>query len=242
VEFFTHQIVDLFSPSNFLNTNPEALRRAVETEGSSLVVGLENLVRDIEKNEGDLLVTLSDPNAFIVGKDLATTEGSVVFRNRMFELIQYAPKTDKVHKTPLVIFPPWINKFYIMDLTEKNSLIKWIVDQGFTLFVVSWVNPDSSHSDVSLDTYVDEGFLTAIEEVKKITGEDQVNTVGYCIGGTTLSAVLALMAKRKDKSVRSATFFTTLTDFSDPGEMQVFLDNDFVDGIEREVAEKGYLH
>ena len=242
VEFFTHQIVDLFSPSNFLNTNPEALRRAVETEGDSLVVGLENLVRDIEKNEGELLVTLSDPEAFTIGKDLATTEGSVVFRNRMFELIQYAPKTDKVHKTPLVIFPPWINKFYIMDLTEKNSLIKWIVDQGFTLFVVSWVNPDSSHSDVSLDTYVDEGFLTAIEEVKKITGEDQVNAVGYCIGGTTLSAVLAVMAKRKDKSVRSATFFTTLTDFSDPGEMQVFLDDDFVDGIEREVAEKGYLH
>ncbi len=242
VEFFTHQIVDLFSPANFLNTNPEALRRAVETEGESLVVGLENLVRDIEKNEGDLLVTLSDPEAFTVGKDLATTPGSVVFRNRMFELIQYAPTTEKVHKTPLVIFPPWINKFYIMDLTEKNSLIKWIVDQGFTLFVVSWVNPDSRHADVSLDTYVEEGYLTAIEEAKKITGEKQVNAVGYCIGGTTLSATLALMTKRKDKSVRSATFFTTLSDFSDPGEMTVFLDNDFVDGIEREVAEKGYLH
>ncbi len=241
VEFFTHQIVDLFSPANFLNTNPEALRRAVETEGESLVVGLENLVNDIEKNQGDLLVTLSDPDAFVVGKNLATTEGSVVFRNRMFELIQYAPKTEKVYKTPLVIFPPWINKFYIMDLTEKNSLINWIVEQGFTLFVVSWVNPDASHSDVSLDTYVEEGYLTAIEEVKKITGEPQVNAVGYCIGGTTLSATLALMTKRKDKSVRSATFFTTLTDFSDPGEMQVFLDDDFVDGIEREVAEKGFL-
>lgn len=242
VEFFTHQIVDLFSPANFLNTNPEALRRAVETEGESLVIGLENLVRDIERNDGDLLVTLSDPEAFKVGKDLATTEGSVVFRNRMFELIQYAPKTEKVHKTPLVIFPPWINKFYVMDLTQKNSLINWIVEQGFTLFMVSWVNPDESHADVTLDTYVEEGFLKAIEEAKKITGEKQVNTVGYCIGGTTLSATLALLNKRKDKSVRSATFFTTLVDFSDPGEMAVFLDDDFVDGIEREVAEKGYLH
>ncbi len=242
VEFFAHQIVDLFSPTNFLNTNPEALRRAVETEGESLVQGLENLISDLERNQGDLLVTLSDPEAFKVGSDLATSEGKVVFRNRMFELIQYTPKTEQVHRTPLVIFPPWINKFYILDLKPQNSLIKWIVEQGYTLFVVSWVNPDASYAEVTLDTYVEEGFLTAIEQIKQVTGEKQVNAIGYCIAGTTLAATLALMGKRGDKSVRSATFFTALTDFEDPGEMGVFLENDFVDGIEREVDEKGYLH
>lgn len=242
VSFFASQIIDLLAPTNFLNTNPDALQRAVETEGQSLVDGLENLVADLERNQGDLLVTLSDPDAFVVGRDLAASEGQVVFRNRMLELIQYTPKTEKVHKTPLIIFPPWINKFYIMDLKPKNSLINWIVEQGYTLFIVSWVNPSSEHRDVSLDTYVDEGFLTAINEVKAITGEKQVNAVGYCIAGTTLSATLALMAKRGDKSVRSATFFTTMTDFEDAGEMTVFLDNDFVDGIEREAKEKGYLH
>nr|WP_281825811.1 class I poly(R)-hydroxyalkanoic acid synthase [Jannaschia rubra] len=241
VEFFSQQIVDLFSPTNFLATNPEAMQRAVETEGDSLVRGLENLVRDIEANQGDWLVTLSDPDAFQVGGNIATTEGSVVFRNRMFELIQYAPTTDKVHSVPIVLFPPWINKYYILDLKPQNSLVKWIVDQGYTLFVVSWVNPDESHADVTLGDYVEQGFLTAIEEAKKITDQTQVNAIGYCIGGTTLSATLALMARRGDKSVKSATFFTTLADFEDPGEMGVFLDDDFIDGIEREGRTRGYL-
>ncbi len=241
VEYFSRQIVDMFSPTNFLGTNPDALAKAVETDGQSLVDGLENLVRDLEANEGDLLVTLADKNAFRVGGNLATTDGSVVFRNRMFELIQYAPTTETVHRTPLVIFPPWINKFYILDLKPQNSLIKWIVDQGFTLFVVSWKNPDASYADVGLDTYVEEGYLEAIAHAKAITGEDKVNVTGYCIGGTTLSLTLALMHKRKDTSVRSATFFTTLTDFSDQGEMTVFLTDDFVDGIEKEVKQKGVL-
>ncbi len=242
LEFFSDQILNMMSPANFLGTNPEALTRAVETEGQSLVDGLENLVRDIEANDGELVLTLADKGAFKVGENLATTKGSVVFRNRMFELIQYAPTTDTVFKRPLVIFPPWINKFYILDLKEKNSLIKWIVDQGFTLFVVSWVNPDASYADVGMETYVEEGFLSAIEQVKAITGETKVNAVGYCIAGATLALTLSLMKKRKDASVASATFFTTLTDFSDQGEVGVFLDNDFVDGIEREVTEKGVLH
>ena len=242
VEYFSRQIIDMFSPTNFLGTNPEALARAVETDGQSLVSGLENLVRDLENNEGDLLVTLADKDAFRVGQNLATTPGSVVFRNRMFELIQYAPTTEKVRRIPLVIFPPWINKFYIMDLKPANSLIKWIVDQGYTLFVVSWVNPDASFADVSMETYVEDGYLTAIARVKAITGEARVNVVGYCIAGTTLALTLALMAKRHDTSVKSATFFTTLTDFSDQGEVGVFLNDDFVDGIEREVAAKGILH
>ncbi len=241
ITYFTQQVVDMLSPANFLATNPTALAKAVETEGESLVQGLENLVHDIEKNDGDLIVRLADEDAFEVGKNIATTEGAVVFRNRMFELIQYAPTTAKVHKTPLVIFPPWINKFYILDLKEKNSLIKWIVDQGYTLFVVSWVNPDESYADVGLDTYIEEGFLTALRTAAEISGEKEVNAIGYCIAGTTLSMTIALLKKRKEKLVKSATLFTTMTDFSDQGEFTAFLDHDFVDGIEAEARQKGML-
>lgn len=241
VEYFSRQMIDLMAPTNFLPTNPDALEKAVETDGQSLVQGLENLVRDIETNRGDLLVTLADREAFKVGGNIAVSEGSVVFRNRMFELIQYKPTTEKAHEMPVVIFPPWINKFYIMDLKPANSLIRWIVDQGFTLFVVSWKNPDPSYADVGMDDYVEEGLLTAIREAKAITGQDKVNAVGYCIAGTTLSLTLALMRARGDKSVNSATFFTTLTDFSEPGEVGVFLDNDFVDGIEAQCRQDGIL-
>ena len=241
LEYFSGQLLDLMSPTNFFGTNPEALQKAIETDGQSLVDGLENLVRDLEANDGELVVTLADKDAFKVGENLATTPGSVVFRSRMFELIQYTPTTETVHQTPLLIFPPWINKFYIMDLKAQNSLVRWLVGQGFTLFVVSWVNPDASYADVGMDTYIEEGFLRAIAEVKAITGEKQINVVGYCIGGTTLGLTLALMNKRKDKSVKAATFFTALTDFADQGEFTAFLDDDFIDGIEEEVNEKGIL-
>ena len=241
LDYFARQIVDMLAPTNFLATNPDALERAIETDGQSLVDGLGNLVHDLERNEGELIVRLADETAFRVGENLATTPGEVVFRNRMFELIQYTPSTPEVHETPLLIFPPWINKFYILDLKAQNSLIKWIVDQGFTLFVVSWVNPDPSYNDTTLTDYVEEGFLTAIREVKAICGTPAVNAVGYCIAGTTLSLTLALMEKHGDRSVNSATFFTTLTDFSDQGEMAVFLDDDFVDGLENAAREKGIL-
>jgi polyhydroxyalkanoate synthase len=241
VEYFTRQIVDMMSPTNFLGTNPDALERAVATDGESLVAGLENLVHDIEANNGELLVTLADKRAFRVGENIATTPGSVVYRNKMLELIQYAPTTPTVHETPLLIFPPWINKFYILDLKPQNSLIKWIVDQGFTLFVVSWVNPDASYADVGMDDYIRDGYIRAMAEVRRITGQAQINCVGYCIAGTTLSLTLAHLAKAGDRSVRSATLFTTLTDFSDQGEVGVFLNDDFVDGIERQVAEDGVL-
>ena len=241
LDFFTRQIVDMFSPTNFLGTNPEALERAAETQGQSLVDGLENLVRDLEAGDGELVVSLSDKDAFKVGENLGTTPGDVVYRNRMIELIQYKPTTRQVHEIPVVIFPPWINKFYILDLKAQNSLIKWIVDQGYTLFVVSWVNPDASYAEVGMSDYVEEGYLAAIREAKAICGTKEINAVGYCIAGTTLSLTLALMKKRKDKSVRSATFFTTLSDFADQGEVGVFLSNDFVDGIEEEVTEKGVL-
>jgi polyhydroxyalkanoate synthase subunit PhaC len=241
LDYFSRQILDLMAPTNFLGTNPDALEKAVETNGESLVKGLENLVRDIEANKGDLLVTLADKDAFKVGQNIGTTEGTVVFRNRLIELIQYAPKTDKVHATPLIIFPPWINKFYILDMKPANSMIRWIVEQGFTLFVVSWKNPDATYRDVGMDDYVQDGFLTAIGEVKTITGEDKVNVVGYCIAGTTLALTLGLMRHRGDKSVNAATFFTTMTDFSDSGEVGVYLDDDFVDGIEEQVNRDGVL-
>ncbi|NEY91614.1 class I poly(R)-hydroxyalkanoic acid synthase [Tabrizicola oligotrophica] len=241
VEYFTRQIVDMLSPTNFLGTNPDALEKAIATDGESLVKGLENLVADIEANDGELLVTLSDREAFRLGDNIAATPGSVVFRNRMLELIQYKPTTETVHETPLLVFPPWINKFYVMDLKPVNSLIKWIVDQGYTLFVVSWVNPDASYADVGMDDYIREGYLTAMAEVRRICGVKQINAVGYCIAGTTLGLTLAHLQRAGDQTVKSATFFTTLTDFSDPGEVGVFLADDFVDGIERQCAQDGIL-
>ena len=241
LKFFTHQIVDLMAPTNYLATNPDALEKALETDGQSLIDGLENLIADLEANDGELVVRLADEKAFQVGGNLATTPGDVVYRNRMMELIQYKPVTETVHEIPIVLFPPWINKFYILDLKAQNSLIKWITEQGYTIFVVSWVNPDASYADVGLEDYIQDGFLTAIDEVKSICGTDQVNAIGYCIAGTTLSLTLALMKQLGDRSVKSATFFTALTDFSDQGEFTPFLQDDFIDGIEREVAEEGVL-
>ena len=241
LQYFSRQIIDMMSPTNFLATNPDALERAVQTEGESLIKGLENLISDLEANNGELVVRLADENAFELGRNIATSPGKVVFRNRMFELIQYSPSTETVHATPVVIFPPWINKFYILDLKEQNSLVKWIVDQGHTLFMVSWINPDRSYRDTGMGDYIQDGFMTAIDAVKKITGEDQVNAVGYCIAGTTLALTLSLMKQRGDTSVKSATFFTALTDFSDQGEFQPFLTDDFIDGIEAETKDKGIL-
>ena len=241
LDYFAGQIVDMFSPTNFLATNPDALQKALETEGQSLIDGMENLVRDLEANEGDLVVTLADADAFRVGENLATTPGEVVFRNHLFELIQYAPATEDVHETPVVLFPPWINKFYILDLKPQNSLIRHVVEQGHTLFVVSWINPDPSYAEIGMTDYVEDGYVRAIETVKEICKVRQVNAVGYCIAGTTLAMTLSVLKSRKDKSVKSATFFTTLTDFSDQGEVGVFLDDDFVDGIEAEARAAGVL-
>ena len=241
LRYFTRQIVDMMAPTNFLGTNPDALERAVETDGESLVKGLENLISDLEANNGEMVVRLADESAFELGRNVATTPGKVVFRNRMMELIQYSPSTDTVHETPLLLFPPWINKFYILDLKEQNSFVKWVVDQGYTLFIVSWVNPDASYADVGMEDYVQDGFLTAIDQVKEITGLPKINVVGYCIAGTTLSLTLSLLKQRGDKSIKSATFFTALTDFSDQGEFTPFLQDDFIDGIEAECVEKGLL-
>jgi len=241
LRFFAQQITDMLAPTNFFATNPDALEKAIKTDGESLVKGLENLVADVEANNGEMIVRLVDESAFNVGGNIATAKGEVVYRNRMMELIQYSPTTEKVQELPIVLFPPWINKFYILDLKEKNSLIRWIVDQGYTLFVVSWINPDEAYSDVGLEDYIEEGYMTAMNVAREICGTEQVNAVGYCIAGTTLGLTLALLKKRKKKLVKSATFFTTLTDFSDQGEFTPFLQNDFIDGIEEEIDNKGML-
>ena len=240
VEWLTAQVIDMLAPTNFLATNPDALEKAVETEGESLVRGLENLVRDVEQNAGEMIVSLADRDAFSVGENIATTPGRVVHRTRLYELIQYAPQTDQVHAMPVVIFPPWINKFYILDLKPQNSLIRWIVEQGHTLFVVSWKNPDPSYADTGIEDYV-AAYLEVMDEVLARTGQQRLNAVGYCIAGTTLALTLALMAQRGDERVNSATFFTTLTDFSDQGEFTTFLQDDFMSGIAQEIERHGIL-
>ncbi|WP_227267420.1 PHA/PHB synthase family protein [Roseobacter weihaiensis] len=241
LNYFAKQIIDMMSPTNFLATNPDALEKAIETEGQSLVQGLENLISDLEANKGELVVKLADEDAFKLGHNIATSPGKVVYRNRMMELVQYAPVTEEVYKTPLVIFPPWINKFYILDLKEQNSLVKWLVEQGHTVFIVSWINPDPTYNDIGMEDYIEDGYLAAIREVQEITGEKQINAVGYCIAGTTLALTLSLLKQRGEKPIKSATFFTALTDFSDQGEFTPFLTDDFIDGIEAEIADKGVL-
>ncbi|NVO23307.1 PHA/PHB synthase family protein [Donghicola mangrovi] len=241
LSYFTDQIANLMAPNNFLGSNPEALRRAMETDGESLLKGLENLVADLEANNGELLVKLVDDSAFSVGDNIATAPGQVVLRTKMMELIQYAPTTENVYAIPIVIFPPWINKFYILDLKPQNSLIRWLTEQGYTVFVASWVNPDESLKDAGLEDYITDGFLAAIEAAKEICDQEKVNVVGYCIAGTTLSLTLSYLNQIGDTSVNSATLFTALTDFSDQGEFTPFLQEDFVDGIEVQVGRSGLL-
>ena len=241
LEYFSGQIIDMIAPTNFFGTNPDALEKAFLTKGQSLVQGLENLIRDLEANDGELLVCLANEKAFKVGSDLASTPGKVVFRNRLFELIQYSPSTGTVHRIPLLIFPPWINKYYILDLKPHNSLIRWLVNQGYTLFVVSWVNPDYSYSDVGLEEYIEEGYFQAIAQVKAICNVEKINALGYCIAGTILCLVMSILSKRGDRSINTATLFTTLTDFSNQREFTPFLQNDFVDAIEAEANDKGIL-
>ncbi|WP_028716768.1 class I poly(R)-hydroxyalkanoic acid synthase [Paracoccus sp. J39] len=240
IEWFTRQMIDMMAPTNFLATNPDALEKALETEGESLVKGLENLVRDVEQNSGELIVSLADRDAFRVGENIGTSEGTVVARTRLYELIQYKPTTPQVHEIPLVIFPPWINKFYILDLKPQNSLIKWIVDQGHTLFVVAWKNPDPSYADTGMDDYVS-AYLEVMDRVLDLTDQKKLNVVGYCIAGTTLALTLSLLKQRGDDRVNAATFFTALTDFADQGEFTAYLQEDFVSGIEEEAARTGVL-
>ena len=241
VEFYTRQLIDAWSPSNFVTTNPKVLRETLDSGGENLVRGLEHLVADLQRGRGRLSIAMTDERAFRLGENVAATPGQVIFQNELMQLIQYAPATAEVQRRPLLIIPPWINKFYILDLKPQNSFIKWAVDQGHTLFVISWVNPDERLARKSFDDYMLEGPLAALDAIERATGEREVNVIGYCIGGTLLACTLAWMAKRGDRRVASATFFTALTDFAEAGELKVFIDEDQIRLLEAHVAKKGYL-
>ena len=241
VDFFTRQYIDAMAPSNFALTNPEVLHETVKSGGENLVKGLHNLLGDIERGNGQLKISMTDSKAFELGVNIATTPGKVVFQNDLMQLIQYEPSTKKVYKRPLLIMPPWINKYYILDLREKNSMIKWAVDQGITVFVISWVNPDAALREKSFDDYLIEGPLAALDAIEQATGEKETNVVGYCLGGTLLAALLAYMAVKKDKRIVSATFMTALTDFRASGELNVFIDEKQIESLEKKMNERGYL-
>lgn len=242
VEFYTRQYIDALSPSNFLLTNPEVLRETVNSGGMNLLKGLNNLLEDLSSGNGaQLKVRMTDTSAFKLGGNIATTRGKVVFQNDIMQLIQYEPLTARVHATPLLIIPPWINKFYILDLRENNSFVRWAVGQGHTVFVVSWVNPDGTLAHKRFDDYLTDGSLAALEAVAEITGTPKANVIGYCLGGTLLAATLAWLAARKQNRVASATFFVTMIDFEQSGELEVFIDEQQVSALEKKMEERGYL-
>jgi polyhydroxyalkanoate synthase len=242
VAFFTRQYVDALAPSNFLLTNPQVLRETLSSGGQNLVRGLANLLADIEKGGGELRISMTDESAFQLGRNVATTPGKVVYQNDLMQLIQYQPATEQVYRRPLVIVPPWINKYYILDLRENNSFIRWATQQGHTVFVLSWVNPDARLAQKGFDDYMREGPLAALDAVEKATGERDVNFIGYCLGGTLLGAALAYLAqKNQENRVASATYFVSLLDFSQPGELGVFIDEAQVQSLERKMNERGYL-
>jgi polyhydroxyalkanoate synthase len=242
VEFFTRQYVNALSPSNFVLTNPQVLRETVNSGGQNLIRGLNNLLADIEKGNGELRISMTDESAFKLGKNVATTPGKVVFQNDLMQLIQYEPRTKDVYQRPLIIIPPWINKYYILDLRESNSFIRFALEQGHTVFVISWVNPDARLAQKGFDDYMFEGPLAALDAVEKATGEKQVNFIGYCLGGTLLGATLGyLESKKQSNRIASTTFFVSLLDFSKPGELGVFIDEAQVENLERKMNERGYL-
>ncbi|MBU4435807.1 MAG: class I poly(R)-hydroxyalkanoic acid synthase [Alphaproteobacteria bacterium] len=242
VEFFTKMLTDAFSPSNFLISNPAALREVVQTQGESLVRGMENFAADLDRGGGQLAISQTDLEKFKVGENVATAPGKVVYQNDILQLLQFDPSTDQVHEIPLLIFPPWINKFYIMDLRPENSMIRWLTSQGFTVFVASWVNPDAKLAAKTFEDYLFEGIYDATQQVMTQAGVDKVNTVGYCIGGTLLSCALAHMAAKGDKRINSATFFAAQQDFSEAGDLLLFTNEEWLQSIEQQMdATGGFL-
>jgi polyhydroxyalkanoate synthase subunit PhaC len=241
VDFYTRQFVDAMAPSNFVLTNPEVLRATIESGGENLVKGLRNMLADLERGKGKIAIRMSDDNAFKVGENVAISPGKVIFQNDLLQLIQYAPTTAEVYKRPLLIVPPWINKFYILDLRPKNSFIKWAVDQGYTTFVVSWVNPDARLAHKSFEDYMQEGILAALDAIHASIGERKASVIGYCLGGTLLAATLAYLAAKEDDRVKAATFFAAQVDFSEAGELTVFIDEEQLRYMEELMEKKGYL-
>ena len=241
VDFYTRQFVDAIAPSNFLMTNPEVLRATIESRGENLLNGLKNLLDDLERGKGRLAIKMTDMGAFRIGENIAVTSGKVVFQNELMQLIQYVPTTAKVKQRPLLIIPPWINKFYILDLRPDNSFIRWAVAQGHTVFVISWVNPDGRLAAKTFTDYMREGPLAALEAIEQATGEREANVIGYCLGGTLLASTLAYMAVKRDNRIRSATFFVTMVDFAEAGELSVFIDEEQLSALEKRMNAKGYL-
>ncbi len=238
VEFYTRQFADAFAPTNFLLTNPEVMRATLASNGENLVKGLDNLIADIERGHGELSIRQS-ADGFVIGENIATAPGKVVFRNRLIELLQFNPTTEQVHERPLLIFPPWINKFYILDLRPENSFIRWLVGQGYTVFVVSWANPDSDLAQMGFEDYMRDGIFAALDGVRGATGVEDPNCVGYCIGGTLLAATLAYMAAKEDARVHSATFWAAQTDFSEAGDLSVFVDEAQLEALEQQMKKSG---
>jgi polyhydroxyalkanoate synthase subunit PhaC len=237
--FFIKQAVDAASPSNFLMTNPAALRELLQTQGESLLKGVDNLEHDLKRGHGALAISQTDLDAYKLGENVATTPGAVIFRNGVLELIQYTPTTETVHKAPLLIFPPWINKFYILDLQPKNSMIKWLVDRGHTVFLASWINPDERMSKISFEDYMRDGVYAAVQAVQDATDVEKINAVGYCVGGTLLAATLAHMAKKGDERIQSATFFASQADFKFAGDLLVFSDDAGINYLESKMVQAG---
>ncbi len=240
VDFLVRQFVSALSPSNFAATNPEVIRKTLETHGSNLIDGVEQLNQDLNNSFGGLNVSMSDTSAFKVGRNVATTPGKVIYQNELMQLIQYTPTTTKVNKRPLLIVSPFINKYYILDLKEENSFIKWLVDQGHTLFCISWINPGAELKDKGFEDYMKDGPLTALDVIQKVTGESEINAIGYCIGGTLLAATLAYMKKKKDNRIKSATYLASLIDFEDPGEIGIYINETAISALEKQMDGLGY--
>jgi polyhydroxyalkanoate synthase len=240
-EFYVRQITNAMSPANFVLTNPEVMRETLESNAENLVRGMHMLAEDIEAGHGNLKIRQSDPTNFAVGVNMALTPGKVIYQNDLMQLIQYTPTTENVLQRPLLIIPPWINKFYILDLNPEKSFIKWCVDHGLTVFVISWVNPDQRLAAKSFEDYMREGPLAALDVIKDATGEEAVNAIGYCVGGTLLSITLAWMAENNDKRIASATLFAAQVDFTYAGDLMVFVDEEQLKALEKTMAERGYL-
>lgn len=242
VDFYTRQFLGAMAPSNFLLTNPEVLKETLETKGENLIRGLENLLEDLERGHGELKISITDYDAFRLGENIALTPGKVVYQNDLMQLIQYEPATEKVFKRPLLVVPPWINKYYILDLRPNNSLVKWMVEQGHTVFVISWVNPSRELAKKRFEDYMLEGVLEAQKQIEKITGEPDCNAISYCLGGTLLSVTLAwLAAQGQADKIASASFMTTMVDFEKAGEMKMFMDASQLKLLDKQMSEKGFL-
>ena len=242
ISFFSRQAINAVSPSNFIATNPELLKLTLEKNGQNLLSGLEQLKEDVESSADILKIRMTNNNSFRLGDDVANTAGDIVYRNELFELIQYRPLTENVHSTPLLFVPPFINKYYILDLREKNSLVRWLLEQGHSVFMMSWRNPGEKQREVEFGDYVTEGVAKAVSAIEDITGQEQINAAGYCIGGTVLASTIAYYAaKRMKKRIKSATFFTTLLDFSQPGEVGAYINDTIISAIEAQNNAKGYM-